>query len=81
MNDLILRATAIDHMKSMAGCATYDNYNGVRCRACRWDDAVNIVDELPTIAAILVEWMEAQENIAVKATLAIWRKEQEARST
>ena len=26
-----------------------DNYNGVRCRACSWDDALNMIDEAPTI--------------------------------
>jgi hypothetical protein len=37
------------------------------------------IDWSPTIDAIPVEWMEAQDNIAVKATLAIWQKKQEAR--
>ena len=51
MADLISRAAAIEHMKSMAGCATCNNYNEVRCRACSWDDAMNIVDELPAVDA------------------------------
>ena len=29
---LIDRDTALERMKSMAGCATCDNYNYVRCR-------------------------------------------------
>ena len=36
-------------------------------------------EKSPTIDAIPVEWMEAQDNIAVKATLAIWQKGQETR--
>jgi len=51
VDDLISRAAAIDHMKAMAGCAKCDNYNYVRCRACSWDDAMNIVEELPAVAA------------------------------
>ena len=50
-DDLISRAAAIEHMKSMAGCATCNNYNYVRCRACSWDDAMNIVEELPAVDA------------------------------
>lgn len=25
-----------------------DSYNGVRCRACTWDYALNVIDEMPT---------------------------------
>lgn len=50
-DDLISRAAAIEHMKSMAGCATCNSYNYVRCRACGWDDAMNIVEELPAVDA------------------------------
>lgn len=46
MNDLISKQTVIERMKSMAGCETCDNYNYVRCRACTWDDAMNIVEEM-----------------------------------
>lgn len=51
MDDLISRAAALKHMKEMAGCATCDNYNYVRCRACGWNDAMNIVEELPAMDA------------------------------
>lgn len=37
------------------------------------------IDNAPTIDAIPVEWLKAHaDNIAVKGTLAIWHKEQEA---
>ena len=26
-----------------------DNYNGVRCRACAWDDAIGYIDSEPTV--------------------------------
>ena len=58
MDDLISRKTAIDHMKVMADCAKCDHYNHVRCRACSWNDAMNIVDEMPAVDAIPVEWIE-----------------------
>ena len=49
MDDLISRAATLERMKSMAGCATCDNYNYVRCRACSWDDAMNIVEEMSKV--------------------------------
>jgi len=52
MDDLISRAATLERMKSMAGCATCDNYNYVRCRACIWDDAMNIVEEMSEIEAV-----------------------------
>lgn len=54
MDDLISMAEILGRIKSMAGCATCDNYNGVRCRACIWDDAMNIVEEAPAVDAVPV---------------------------
>lgn len=54
MADLISRAATLERMKSMAGCATCDNYNYVRCRACIWDDAMNIVEEMSEVEAVPV---------------------------
>ena len=34
----------IDQIKLRAGCAECNSYEGVRCRACPWDDAIAIVD-------------------------------------
>jgi len=36
----------IDQMIHQAGCAKCNDYGGVRCRACPWDDAIAIVDDL-----------------------------------
>ena len=52
MADLIPRAATLERMKSMAGCATCDNYNYVRCRACIWNDAMNIVEEMSEVEAV-----------------------------
>jgi len=35
----------IDQMIHQAGCAKCNDYGGVRCRACSWDDAIAIVDD------------------------------------
>jgi hypothetical protein len=48
------RDATLERMKSMADCATCDNYNYVRCRACSWDDAMNIVEEMSEIEAVPV---------------------------
>ena len=64
MDDLISRAAAIEHMKAMADCAKCDNYNYVRCRACSWNDAMNIVEELPAVDAAPVvhgRWIRYSE--------------------
>lgn len=34
----------INQIKLQAGCAECNSYDGVRCRACPWDDAIAIVD-------------------------------------
>ena len=34
----------MDSMKAWAGCASCQSYNGVRCRACAWSDAMDCVD-------------------------------------
>lgn len=64
--DLIRRAAAIECMKSMAdGCYTRNNYAGIRCRACMWDDAMDIVDELPAIDAVPVvhaRWIDYKDE-------------------
>lgn len=35
----------IEYLKKQAGCKDCQNYNGVRCRACIWDDAIDCVDD------------------------------------
>lgn len=39
----------IQRFKERAGCRACNNYYGVQCRACLWNDAINIVDETPTV--------------------------------
>ena len=45
-------------------CKDCNNYNGVICRACQWMDAMEYIEEAPTIDAIPREkWNEMKETI------------------
>lgn len=48
--ELIDRAAVIAAIKSY--CAGCDNYNGLRCRSCRYMDAMDKVDEMPAVNAV-----------------------------
>lgn len=74
MANLISRAAAIDAVLNDERIE--HNYGDVSP-----EGVIKVIESLPAVDAVPVEWMEAQDNIAVKATLAIWQKEQEARST
>lgn len=45
----------IAQLKTLVGCAECDNYNGVRCRACNWDDVISYVDDFADNHPIAVE--------------------------
>ena len=32
----------IEEMKKQAGCDTCNNYDGIKCRSCLWDDAITL---------------------------------------
>ena len=61
MDELISRKDVTERMKGRAGCEKCENYGGVRCRACTWDDAMDCVDEVPAVPAVpldkLCEWL------------------------
>lgn len=68
MSDLISREAAIKRMEGMAGCAYCDKDNYVKCRACSWNDAINIVEELQAVDAEPVEhglWIRQQNSAYV----------------
>ena len=52
MDDLISREAALKAIK--AYCNGCDNYNGVRCRACNFDDAMIAVDSVSAVDAVEV---------------------------
>ena len=49
MDDLISREAAIEAIKTY--CKGCDNYNGVRCRACNFNDAMIAVDSVSAVDA------------------------------
>ena len=78
----------INVMKQQAGCATCDNYNGIICRACQWDDAITSIYDYAdyhTVDAIPIEWIKewvTKYPELVSETTFVWmfedwRKEQE----
>lgn len=48
----------IEQIKLQAGCAECNNYSGVRCRACQWDDAIAIVDGFADVPENSIEFRE-----------------------
>lgn len=50
MSDLIRREDAINAIKWY--CRDCNNYNGVRCRACNFDDAMGAVDSVLAVDAV-----------------------------
>lgn len=61
MDDLISREAAIEAIKTY--CKGCDNYNGVRCRACNFNDAMIAVDSVSAVDAEPVRhgrWTEAE---------------------
>lgn len=52
MDDLISRDAALKAIK--AYCNGCDNYNGLRCRACNFDDAMIAVDSVSAVDAVEV---------------------------
>jgi hypothetical protein len=49
MDDLIRRQDAIDLLKRYGNCDTCNNYGGVKCRSCHIDDAVGIIESVPSV--------------------------------
>lgn len=56
MVELIDRAAALAAIESY--CAGCDNYGGVRCRSCGYMDAMDKVDEAPTVDAVPLDYHE-----------------------
>lgn len=54
--ELIDRAAALAAIKSY--CTNCDNYDGVRCRSCGYADALNKVEEVPTVDAVPLDYHE-----------------------
>ena len=55
----------IEEIKKQAGCESCDNYHGIRCKACQWDDAMDTVDDFADNheAVLIDKWTELREEI------------------
>lgn len=53
----------MERMREQAGCRDCNSYNGVRCRACTWDDAINLVDEAPAVKATAHKPYESRRKL------------------
>lgn len=54
MGKLIDAEALMERMREQAGCRDCNSYDGVLCRACAWEDAMNLADEAPAIDAVPV---------------------------
>lgn len=53
MAECIEREATIKRIKE-AYCVGCNSYNGVRCRACGTGDAIDIIEDAPTVDAVIV---------------------------
>ena len=67
---LIDADAVIEMMRVQAGCESCDTYNGVRCRACPWDDAISVVDDYADNhpAADVVPVVRCKDCLAYEST-------------
>lgn len=54
-------------------CKDCDNYNGAMCRACTWMDAMDYIEDAPTIDAQPVKHGEWETQGGVHCTRCGWR--------
>ena len=62
MSRMIDADALIERMREQAGCRACNSYDGVRCRACTWEDAMNLADEAPAIDTKNVDMPEETED-------------------
>lgn len=53
IGECIEREATIKRIKEVY-CAGCNSYNGVRCRACGTGDAIDMIDDAPTVDAVVV---------------------------
>ena len=53
----------INEIKKQAGCESCDNYHGISCKACQWDDAADTVDDFADNHALIDKWTELRNEI------------------
>lgn len=70
-NDLISREAAIGEIKKHF-CTDCDNYKGIRCRACNFDDAMGVIEDMPSAQ----QWIPCSERLPdnLKSVLVYFRE-------
>lgn len=53
MAECVEREATIKRIKEVY-CAGCNSYNGVRCRACGTGDAIDMIEDAPTVDAVIV---------------------------
>jgi hypothetical protein len=67
MREYIDREKAIESIR-LTYCKDCNNYNGVRCRACEFDDAMMEIEDCPTADVVEVRhghWIENEDDFWV----------------
>lgn len=65
MAEYFEREATIKRIKEVY-CAGCNSYNGVRCRACGTDDAINMIEDAPTVdAEVVVRCKDCKHLVAV----------------
>ena len=59
MSDSISRKGAIELIKDQAGCNSCHSYDGVRCRACTYEDVMDLIDCMPDS----YDWIPVSERL------------------
>ena len=65
MAECIEREATIKRIKEVY-CVGCNSYNGVRCRACGTGDAIDIIEDAPTVDAVPVvhgEWIHHDDGV------------------
>lgn len=76
MGECIEREATIKRIKEVY-CAGCNSYNGVRCRACGTGDAIDMIEDAPTVdAEIVVRCKDCYQSVVIGDVLycTYWRK-------
>ena len=61
--EYISRDLALRQLNATCLATDCDNYNGVRCRACAYADAMDFIDAIPAADVQPVQWISCKDNM------------------
>ena len=66
--EYISRDAALRQLNATCLATDYDNYNGVRCRACAYADAMDFIDAIPAADVQPVDrWISVKDRLPDKS--------------